>query len=230
MHSFLSFPPFPHHLRTPGRACSRAITSALHLSSLGAIYDVTRNIKTVTKQFQKENIFFFPGNMIKSWKNERPQEREIYDRQRSSSKRSSCESCEIMAKAQTKKHCLWSAAPLLALHDQFTNIGFLLVVHSQLKCFGRILTRDFKSNTLITVLPRWRYRGLSLILNGRQYCLNMNKEFRDVVITSSVTDGIWFSRFFKHSRDRIKSFRWNMPNPCTKYVYLYGKTNRRIRL
>ena len=127
---------------------------ALDLSSLGAIYDVTRNIKTVTKQFQKENIYFFPGNMIKSWKNERPQEREIYDRQRSSSKRSSCESCEIMAKARTKKHCLWSATPLLALHDQFTNIGFLLVVHSQLKCFGRILTRDFKSNTLIAVLRR----------------------------------------------------------------------------
>ena len=152
-------------------------------------------------------------------------------------KRSSCESREIMGNARTKKHCLRSWPPLLALHDQFMNIGFLLVVHLQLKCFGRILTRDFKSNTLITVLPRWRYRGLSLILNGRQYCLNINKEFqlefRDVLVTSSVTDGIWFSRFFKHSRDRIKSLSWNMPNPCTRYVYLYtlyGKTNRRIRL
>ena len=140
--------------------------------------------------------------------------------------RSSRESCEIMGKARTKQLCLWSSPPLLALHDQFTNIEFLLVVHLQLKCFGRILTRDFKSNTLITVLPRYGYRGLSLILNGRQYCLNINKEFRDVVITSSVTD----QSFFKHSRDRIKSFRWNMPNPYTKYVYLYGKTNRRIRL
>ena len=120
-------------------------------------------------------------------------------------------SCEIMGKARTKKHCLCSSPPLLALQDQFTNIGFLLVVHLQLKCFGRILTRDFKSNTLITVLPRQRCRGLSLILNGRQHCLDINKEFqlefRDVLITSSVTDRIWFSRFFKHSRDRIKSFR-----------------------
>ena len=104
-------------------------------------------------------------------------------------------SCEILAKARTKKHCLWSSPPLLALQDQFTNIGFLLVVHLQLKCFGRILTRDFKSNTLITVLPRYGYSGLSLILNGRQYCLNINKEFRDVVITSSVTDQSIFQTF-----------------------------------
>ena len=42
------------------------VIGALDLSSLGTIYDVTRHIKTVTKQCQKENIFFFPGNMIKS--------------------------------------------------------------------------------------------------------------------------------------------------------------------
>ena len=58
--------------------CTRSVKSWRHLWRHS-------KYKNSDETISKREHPFFPGNMIKSWKNERPHEREIYDRQRPSS-------------------------------------------------------------------------------------------------------------------------------------------------